>query len=349
MEDDGTWYACAVLVVGLSSAYDRRVKQVRLKYLKHAQFTVDVDESTQHNLTAPPGTHVPLVQKLWKKPPQPNRKRALSSEAEPAPTPEKKGRALASEPTPAPAVAFIRPAPAPEPAAPLAPAPAAALRPAAPLRPAPAPAPAPRPAAPLRPAPAPKPKPAVPLLRPSPALEKPGAIPKKVRSGFAWVPDVLPPRAPPTVPHEVRASGSARAIARAQRMAQMPAPTTPRSPLRPPSNPFELGFQARFVEALSDASTSEGVLVALLTETEGIASLAEHWHAGCAQLRALRMSTLYRDLPCPAGYSLVESRNRPGEYNFADDRGVRAPRGSRARARALRIHPLSCSAPLREG
>ena len=193
------------------------------------------------------------------------------------------------------------------------------------------------------------PKPAAPLLRPSPALEKPGAIPKKVRSGFAWVPDVLPPRAPPTVPHEVRASGSARAIARAQRMAQMPAPTTPRSPLRPPSNPFELGFQARFVEALSDASTSEGVLVALLTETEGIASLAEHWHAGCAQLRALRMSTLYRDLPCPAGYSLVESRNRPGEYNFADDRGVRAPRGSRARACALRIHPLSCSAPLREG
>ena len=67
MEDDGTWYACAVLVVGLSSAYDRRVKQVRLKYCKHAQFTVDVDESTQHKLTAPPGTHVPLVQKLWKK------------------------------------------------------------------------------------------------------------------------------------------------------------------------------------------------------------------------------------------------------------------------------------------
>ena len=84
MEDDGTWYSCAVVVVGLSSAYDRRVKQVRLKYLKHAQFTVDVDESTQHTLTAPPGTHVPLVQKLWKKPPQPNRKRALSTEAEPA-------------------------------------------------------------------------------------------------------------------------------------------------------------------------------------------------------------------------------------------------------------------------
>ena len=39
----------------------------------------------------------------------------------------------------------------------------------------------------------------------------------------------------------------------------MPAPHHPAVAARPPSNPFELGFQARFVEALSDASTSEGV------------------------------------------------------------------------------------------
>mgnify|MGYP000453228322 CR=1 FL=1 len=70
---------------GLISKYDKSVRQCRLKYVKYASYTVDVDAGLHLKLTAPPGTNIALQQKararrisppsLWRAAPPPWRNR----------------------------------------------------------------------------------------------------------------------------------------------------------------------------------------------------------------------------------------------------------------------------------